>query len=56
MTSWFAAILWRNLVRLLLAFLAVAFVTWLLVWHEAQYPRDSLIDCAVPDAATGRCL
>jgi ABC-type bacteriocin/lantibiotic exporter with double-glycine peptidase domain len=44
------AILWRNAVRLLLVFLAVALVTWLLVWYT-QPPRGNLIeDCARKDA------
>ena len=45
------AMLWRNLVRLLLTFVAVALVTWLLVWYSARHPVDSLIeDCAVKDS------
>jgi hypothetical protein len=32
-----AAILWRNITRALLTFLAVALVTWLLAWYADRY-------------------
>jgi hypothetical protein len=45
-----AIILSRNLVRLALTFLAVALVTWLLLW-STRPPQSSFIeDCAMKDA------
>jgi len=42
--------LWRNLIRLLLTFLAVALVTWLLVWHNQRRDGDLIYDCGVKGA------
>jgi hypothetical protein len=44
------AILWRNAVRLLMTFLAVALVTWLLVWYTQRPHGGMVIDCAVKTA------
>jgi hypothetical protein len=45
-----AAMLWRNTVRLLMTFLAVALVTWLLVWYTQRPDGGIIVDCAVKDA------
>jgi hypothetical protein len=41
----FAAIIGRNLIRLVLVFVAVALVTYLMVWETSRRPQ--LRDCAV---------
>jgi hypothetical protein len=38
--------LWRNVIRLLLSFLALAFVTWLLVSSNPRLHRSLNFDCA----------
>lgn len=45
-----ATTLRRNLIRLLLTFLAVAFVTCLLVWHTQRPDRVLYADCVLKDA------
>ena len=50
MKTFIAAMLWRNLTRLLLTFLAVALVTWLLVWSTHRPDDGFYEDCAVKDA------
>jgi hypothetical protein len=45
---WIVAILRRNLVRLLLTFLAVALVTYLMVWQVNDH-RGEIRDCVVKD-------
>lgn len=50
MRTFIATTLWRNAVRLLLAFLAVALVTWLLVWSTHRSDGGIFTDSAVKDA------
>ena len=38
----FAAIVWRNLIRLLLTCLAVALVTWLLAWYANDHHPNTM--------------
>lgn len=49
----FGIILQRNLIRLLLVFLVVAFVTWLLLWNARRHDEGYMIDCAArqPDGS-----